>query len=89
MDTQTVIATGFLSIPVILFLIQFFKRVIPELSGRVWLVTALILGIAGQVLSDIAARGAPATLQEWLTLIGAGLLAGMTTSKAYDETLGK
>lgn len=82
---MTNIAVGFLSVPVIVALIQFLKRVIP-LSGNVWLITSFALGVTAQVLSNLAV-GLPVDMVGWLALIGIGVVGGLAASKAYDEVV--
>jgi len=89
MDPNQVVGVGIFSIPVILILIEIFKRIFTSAPGWVWLVCALLLGAISQVLGKIAAVGPPISFADWVTLIGAGVTFGAATSKAYDETLKK
>ena len=82
------VAVGFLSVPSIILLIELFKRIVPGLSGRVWLTTSFVFGVAAQVLSAVALE-LPVDFAGWLTLVGLGLVNGLAASKAYDELIDK
>ena len=79
---------GVFSIPVIVGLIQLFKRIIVGLPSRVWLATSFILGVASQMLMAYAIN-APVDFLGWLLLVGAGAVSGLAASKAYDELVDK
>jgi len=81
---QNVIAVGFVSVANIVLFIQLMKRLVPGLSGKVWLATSFVLGVVAQVLSALASSP-PVDFSEVLTLVGAGLVAGLAAAKAYDE----
>jgi hypothetical protein len=89
MNGATVAIGGIVLIPLIIGLIEFVKRLAPGAPGNVWLVTAMILGIAGQVVVWLIAYDLPAGLEPWAILVVQGLAFGLASSKAYDETIGK
>jgi len=78
---------GVLLIPLIIGLIQFFKKLFPGADGRVWLAVSLVLGVAGQVVAYLIDMGKPTDLAGWTALVVLGLAFGLAASKAYDETI--
>ena len=85
---QTVVVAGFISVPSIVLLIELFKRIVPGLSGRVWLATSFLFGLIVPILSSLALE-IPLEPSGWLTLVGLGLTNGLAASKAYDELVDK
>ena len=77
---------GALSVPVIVLLVQMFKKVIPGLPGQAWLATSFILGMASQMFAA-GATSAPTDYAGWVNLVFAGLVSGAAASKAYDELI--
>jgi len=89
MDPTTVAIAGVVLMPLILGLIQFFKKLDPnnQVPGGVWLAASMLFGVAGQVVAFIVASGVPTDPKAWAALVVLGLSFGLATSKLYDETL--
>lgn len=82
MDTIDVVM--FVSVPTILSLIQFLKRIFDRAPGKVWFASSFLMGISALIITGLATVP-PVDLLSWLGLVGKGLLSGLAASKAYDE----
>jgi len=88
---MTVAIGGVVLIPLIVGLIQLFKRFVPKAPGNVWLALSFVLGVAGQFIVYVIANGGEFaavgswTLATWAACVVTGLAFGLAASKAYDE----
>lgn len=89
MDSMAVAIGGVVLIPLIIGLVQAFKRADPNrrVPSYVWFYLALLLGIIGQVVVFLIASGIPVSLADWAACVVLGLSFGLAAGKAYDETM--
>lgn len=91
MDASTVAIGGVVLIPVIVGLIQLFKRFAPNAPDNVWLALSFVFGVAGQFIVYVIANGGAFSsipgwdLATWAAAVVTGLAFGLAASKAYDE----
>lgn len=82
---------GVILIPVIVGLVQFVKRMIPDAPDNVWLFISFILGVIGQCVVWMIATGtqfATWSLENFATMVVLGVTVGLAASKAYDSAKG-
>jgi len=86
-DTGGVAIGGVLLIPLIVGLVQFFKRLVTKSMGNFWLFLSFLLGVIGECVVWLIATGttfASWSIEQWATMIVMGLAFGLAASKAYD-----
>lgn len=77
-------------IPLIIGLVQLFKRFFPTLPTNVWLGLSFLFGIVGQMIVFVIAHGGTFTsagawtLETWALAVVLGLTVGLAAAKAYD-----
>ena len=91
MDAATIAIGGVVLIPVIVGLIQLFKRFFANAPGNLWLALSFVFGLIGQFIVYVIANGGTFasvldwSLAIWAAAVVSGLAFGLAASKAYDE----
>jgi hypothetical protein len=92
MDAGTVAIGGIVLIPLIVSLIQLFKRFAPNAPSNLWLALSFVFAFIGMFVTFVIADGGTFAsaltweLATWAAVIVQGLAFGLAASKAYDES---
>ncbi len=87
-DIGTFAIGNVLLMPLIVSLIQFFKRFTSRPLEKLWLALSFLFGVAGEVVIFFVANGQTTVgwvFATWAAAIVLGLQFGLAASKAYDE----
>ena len=88
MDATTLAIGDIVLIPLIIGLVQAFKRFAPNASNDIWFGVAMVLGLVLQILVFMIAHGQSFVgwdMQTWVLGVTTGLSFGLATGKAYDK----